>query len=97
MSGRSGERERAVVLVVGTDRTGIVAQVSDFLWKENVNIEDINQKIMQGVFVMTMLVDLTEARTDLGVMGPKLERFGQQIDMAIHIQHLRIFEVMHRV
>jgi ACT domain-containing protein len=97
MTDRREERQRAIVLVVGKDRTGIVAQVADFLWKENINIEDINQKIMQGVFVMTMLVDITEARTDLGVLGPKLERFGRQIDLSIQIQHHRIFAVMHRV
>ena len=97
MSERQGERNLAIVLVVGGDQTGIVAQVSDFLWKENINIEDINQKIMQGVFVMTMLVDISGARSDLGVLGPKLEKLGEKIGLSIQIQHHKIFEVMHRV
>ena len=75
----------AIVLVVGEDQTGIVAQVSDFLWKENINIEDINQKIMQGVFVMTMLVDISRARSDLGVLGPKLEKLLQPFHRRVGI------------
>ncbi|HDJ27799.1 MAG TPA: ACT domain-containing protein [Proteobacteria bacterium] len=94
---KSEEKNLAIVLVVGQDHTGIVARVSDFLWKENINIEDINQKIMQGVFVMTMLVDMADARSDVGVVGPKLEKLGAEIGLSIQIQHHKIFEVMHRV
>ncbi len=94
---KSEEKNLAIVLVVGRDQSGIVAQVSDFLWKENINIEDINQKIMQGVFVMTMLVDMAEARSDVGVVGLKLEKLGAEVGLSIQIQHHEIFEVMHRV
>jgi len=91
------DKDLAVVLVVGKDRSGIVAQISDFLWKEEINIEDISQKIMQGIFVMTMLVDLAGARSDLGVLSPKLEKLGEKIGLSIQIQHHQIFETMHRV
>ncbi|HDS16327.1 MAG TPA: ACT domain-containing protein [Proteobacteria bacterium] len=91
------DKDLAVVLVVGRDRSGIVAQISDFLWKEEINIEDISQKIMQGIFVMAMLVDLANARSDLGVLAPKIEKLGDKIGLSIQIQHQRIFTAMHRV
>ncbi|MCD6430343.1 MAG: ACT domain-containing protein [Deltaproteobacteria bacterium] len=91
------DKDLAVVLVVGKDRSGIVAQISDFLWKEEINIEDISQKIMQGIFVMTMLVDLAGARSDLGVLAPKFEKLGEKTGLSIQIQHHQIFETMHRV
>ncbi len=97
MSQENDNKDLAVVLVVGRDRSGIVAQVSDFLWKEEINIEDITQKIMQGIFVMAMLVDLRSARSDLGVLGAKLEKLGEKIGLTIQIQHHQIFEAMHRV
>ncbi len=97
MTDSSKSKNLAVVLVIGKDRSGIVAQVSDFLWKEEINIEDISQKIMQGIFVMTMLVDLTGARSDLGVLTPKLEKLGEKIGLSVQIQHHQIFEAMHRV
>ncbi len=97
MSSNEKAKDLAVVLVVGKDRSGIVAQISDFLWKEEINIEDISQKIMQGIFVMAMLVDLAQARSDLGVLSTKLEKLGDKIGLTIQIQHHRIFEAMHRV
>lgn len=90
-------KDLAVVLVVGKDRSGIVAQISDFLWKEEINIEDISQKIMQGIFVMAMLVDIAGARSDLGVLAPKFEKLGEKIGLSVQIQHHQIFEAMHRV
>ncbi len=91
------DKDLAVVLVVGKDRSGIVAQISDFLWKEEINIEDISQKIMQGIFVMAMLVDLAGARSNLGVLAPKLDKLGEKIGLSVQIQHHQIFEAMHRV
>jgi ACT domain-containing protein len=97
MSKKTDNKDLAVVLVVGQDRSGIVAQISDFLWKEEINIEDISQKIMQGIFVMAMLVDLKNARSDLGVLSGKLEKLGEKIGLTIQIQHHQIFAAMHRV
>jgi ACT domain-containing protein len=97
MTNADKNKDLAVVLVIGKDRSGIVAQVSDFLWKEEINIEDISQKIMQGLFVMTMLVDLAGARSDLGVLGTKFDKLGESIGLSIQIQHYQIFEAMYRV
>ncbi len=97
MSDSTETKDLAVVLVIGKDRSGIVAQISDFLWKEEINIEDISQKIMQGLFVMTMLVDLAGARSDMGILAAKFDKLGQNIGLSIQIQHYRIFEAMHRV
>ncbi len=97
MTDTNNSKNLAVVLVIGKDRSGIVAQISDFLWKEEINIEDISQKIMQGIFVMTMLVDLAGARSDLGVLAKKFDKLGENIGLSIQIQHYRIFEAMHRV
>ena len=57
---------RAVVTVVGKDKTGIIAKVSDFLAKRGVNILDISQTIMDSYFAMIMLVDLSKAVKELG-------------------------------
>lgn len=97
MSNAKNAKNLAVVLVIGKDRSGIVAQISDFLWKEEINIEDISQKIMQGIFVMTMLVDLSSARSDLGILAQKFDKLGENIGLSIQIQHYQIFEAMHRV
>ena len=55
---------KAVVSVIGKDRTGIIAAVATKLAELKINIEDISQTIMQNNFVMIML---TAATSSLGV------------------------------
>jgi len=87
----------AIITVLGKDRTGIVANVSTALFEENVNIEDIMQTIMDGIFVMAMLVDIGKSKKDIKVLRSRLEKVGQKIGMQIQIQHEKIFESMHRI
>ena len=55
---------RAIITVLGSDRAGIVAAVAGALAERNANILDITQTILQGIFTMTMLVDLGEGDVD---------------------------------
>ena len=55
---------KAVVTVMGIDKTGIIAKVSTTLSDFNINILDINQTIMQNIFTMIMLVDIKESNSD---------------------------------
>lgn len=88
---------RAVVTVVGKDKTGIIAKVSDFLAKRGVNILDISQTIMDSYFAMIMLVDLSKAVKELGCIADECAELGKNIGMSIHIQHEAIFNAMHNV
>ncbi len=91
------KKEKAIITVIGKDRTGIVARVSTALFEENVNIEDINQTIMDGIFIMAALVDISRSRKDISALRKKLKKVGELIGMEIQIQHEKIFEAMHRI
>ena len=52
---------KAVITVIGQDTVGVVAKVSAVCAELNINIEDVSQSIMQDMFCMIMLVDLTIA------------------------------------
>jgi ACT domain-containing protein len=91
------EKDLAIITVIGKDRTGIVAQVSQALFEEGANIEDISQTIMEGNFVMAMLVDIKSAKKDIKALRVKLEKLGEKIGQVIQIQSEKIFESMHRV
>ena len=45
---------RAIVTVIGKDKSGIIAEVSSVLAENDVNIEDISQTIVSGNFTMIM-------------------------------------------
>ncbi len=88
---------RTIITVMGIDRTGIIAKVSDCLYRYGVNILDINQTIMQNIFTMVMLVDLKDAKDKSGELLTELENIGAEIGVDIRMQNEEIFNSMHRI
>lgn len=88
---------RAVVTVVGKDKTGIIAKVSALLAEKEVNIVDISQTIMDKYFTMIMIVDLNNSSTTLSELAEDCKALGDKIGMSIHLQHEEIFNAMHSV
>ncbi|MBP3422980.1 MAG: ACT domain-containing protein [Clostridia bacterium] len=88
---------RAVVTVTGKDKKGIIATVSAFLAEKGVNIEDISQTILDEYFAMIMIVDMSEAKTELSVLAQECAELGKKIGMSIYIQHEDIFNAMHSI
>ena len=56
---------KVVITVVGVDRTGIIATVSNVMAEYGINIETINQVILDGLFNMVMIVDMEKAKIEL--------------------------------
>lgn len=88
---------RAVVTVVGKDKTGIIAKVSSYLADKGINIIDISQTIMDEYFAMIMLVDLKDAKASLADLAEDCIALGNEIGMSIHLQHEEVFNAMHSV
>ena len=74
-------RNRAVVSVIGRDQKGVVARISTYLASCNINIEDIEQRVMEGLFIMTMLVDLSDLSITLDELVMGLRKIGEEINM----------------
>jgi ACT domain-containing protein len=89
--------EKAIITVVGKDQVGIIAKVCQFLAIKNINILDISQTILQGYFNMMMIVDVSVANEDLGVICDELDKMGEDIGVNIKLQHEEIFNKMHRI
>lgn len=88
---------RAVVTVMGVDKKGIIARVSTCLSENDINILDINQTIMQDIFTMVMLVDITNEEAKFSGVSEKLAKIGEEMGLEIRIQHEKIFRSMHRI
>jgi ACT domain-containing protein len=91
------KKDLSFITVIGKDQKGIVAKISDLLYKNNINIEDISQKVMEGVFVMTMLVDMSGYKKPLTALVSRLDMIGTKMGLKIQVQHENIFKTMHRV
>ena len=88
---------RAVITVVGKDRTGIIATISDALYKFNVNILDISQNVMDDMFAMVMFVDISKSTVEFDKLTNAMEAVSIELGMKIHCRHEDIFNAMHRI
>ena len=88
---------RAIVTVIGVDKTGIIAKTSTLLASNSINILDITQTILQDLFTMVMLVDIENSKIDFGELSNRLDEIGQELGVEIRIQHEDIFKSMHRI
>ncbi len=88
---------RAIVTVIGKDRVGIIAGICVTLSGLNVNVLDISQTILQDLFTMNMLVDLTDASVPYSEIVSALEAEGKRLGVSVRIQREDIFNAMHRI
>lgn len=93
--GRTGHR--AIVTVLGSDRAGIVAAVAGTLAAHDVNILDISQTILQGIFTMTMLVELAPDGDDFSVVAGELDELSRRLGVQITMQREEVFRFMYRL
>ncbi len=88
---------KAIVSVIGKDRTGIIAKVTTRLYELGCNVEDISQTVMKGsYFTMIMLITLKEGLA-VGAVNEALAAVGAELGVEIRVQHEDIFNSMHRI
>ena len=70
---------KAFLTVIGRDKVGIVAAISDELFKLNVNIIDITQTLMDEFFTMVVMVDLEKSPKSFEEIKQALQKRGESI------------------
>ena len=76
---------KAVISVIGRDQKGVVARFATYLAQLGVNIEDIEQQVVHGHFIMDMLVDMADLSIRLDELITGLLDLGKQIQMEVRI------------
>ncbi|WP_432797832.1 formyltetrahydrofolate deformylase [Poriferisphaera sp. WC338] len=76
---------KAVLNVIGRDQKGVVARFATFVAENQINILDIEQQVVNGEFIMDMLVDLAEMSLSLDELITKLLELGVEIDMQVRV------------
>ena len=87
----------AIVTTLGNDRSGIVAAVSQALADADVNIMNISQTIMDGIFTMTMQVDLRNTTQEFTRIQESLNRVAKEMNLQIVMQREEVFNFMYRL
>lgn len=88
---------RIIVTVIGPDKVGIIAGVTQVLASNKINILDISQTILQEFLVMVIVADMSESIKDMIDLKDKLAEKGREIGVRIDAQHEEVFKFMHRI
>lgn len=88
---------RAVITVIGKDTVGILHKVSGICAEYNVNVIEVTQSVLQDMFAMIMLVDISNINGDFSELVEKMTALGTQLGLSIHTMHEDIFNSMHTI
>ncbi|MDE5565345.1 MAG: ACT domain-containing protein [Oscillospiraceae bacterium] len=88
---------RAVITVIGKDTIGILHKVSGICATHNVNVIEVTQSVLQDMFAMIMLVDISGINSDFSVLSDEMTILGNSEGLAIHCMHEDIFNSMHKI
>ncbi|WP_291731511.1 ACT domain-containing protein [Clostridium sp.] len=88
---------KAILTVIGKDKVGIIAGVSDELQRLNINILDVNQTIIGEFFTMIMMLDLKLSNSNFEEIKKSLELKGKQLGVDVKIQREEIFNSIYSV
>ena len=88
---------KAFITVMGHDTVGVVAKVSGLCSQLNINIEDVTQSILQGMFAMIMLVDRTNCNVDHEELHRRTDALAAEMGMQINVTRQEVFDAMHTI
>jgi ACT domain-containing protein len=86
---------KGILTVIGRDKVGIIAGVSNELLRLNINILDVNQTIMDKYFTMIMMLDLKDSNSSFDEIKSSLVSKGEELGVEVKIQREEIFNSMH--
>lgn len=87
----------AVITVLGKDNVGILAKVSGECAAVGVNIIEVTQSVLQGMFAMIMFADISGCTVPFSNFVDSLTSEGEKMGVKVHIMHEDIFNAMHKI
>ena len=91
------DMNRTIITVVGKDTVGIIAKICTYMADNQINILDISQTIVQGIFNMMMIIDTSKMTVDYATMTDEIVKIGEQTGVQVRCQKEEIFDKMHRI
>ena len=88
---------RAVITVIGKDSVGILAKVSGICSDFNANVIEVTQSVLQDLFAMIMLADISGLNTEFSVLSDRMTELGEELGLTIHTMHEDVFNSMHKI
>jgi len=72
-----------VIMAVGPDRPGLIAEISSVIADFGYNIEDMDQVVMRGIFILSLLVNISSSVTNLDRLRKKLKYLCHELGLKV--------------
>jgi ACT domain-containing protein len=94
---RDPDKNNILLILLGADRPGIIASISETLGKYKINIEFSQNIAREGIFLMELLVDISRCTLPLANLRTELNRLMQAIKITAMFQTDDVFNKKKRV
>ena len=86
---------KAFITVIGHDTVGVVAKVAALCCELNINI--VTQSVLQGMFAMIMLVDISKCSVSHEELHARTDALAKEMGMQINLTRQEVFDAMHTI
>ncbi len=76
----------ATITVIGRDKTGVVARVTNFLFEQKANIEALEEQVTRGQFSMVLQASWKDSQLNGHDLAAGLARLARSLDMEIKVR-----------
>jgi formyltetrahydrofolate deformylase len=76
----------ATVTVIGKDKTGVIARVTNFLFEQHANIEALEEQVTRGQFSMTLQASWKDGQLDIAKIEAGLAELAADLQMEIKLR-----------
>jgi len=73
----------ATITVIGRDKTGVIARVTNFLFEQKANIEGLEEQVTRGQFSMTLQASWRDGELDRPSLESGLQGVARALEMEI--------------
>jgi formyltetrahydrofolate deformylase len=76
----------ATITVIGRDKTGVIARVTNFLFEQHANIEALEEQVTRGQFSMTLQASWKDSQLGAASVQSGLARLARALRMEIKLR-----------
>src|SRR3569833_1068940 len=79
-------KQIATITVIGRDKTGVVARITNFLFEQHANIEALEEQVTRGQFSMTLQASWPKKNFEASKVREGLAGLGTLLGMEIKVR-----------
>jgi formyltetrahydrofolate deformylase len=79
-------KQFATITVIGRDKTGVIARVTNFLFEQHANIEALEEQVTRGQFSMTLQASWQRGALKVATLKAGLDALARSLGMEIKLR-----------